>query len=131
MRVATSSSSSADKKQEQVRSIWDKVDSLEEPQLKELGSKMLKDILGAKAGSTTIKYRQAFDCWENFAVAQGLCSLPASVLDFSLYLTHLSETRANLGCIMSAVYGVKWAHDCADLYSPTESNFVKKFVKCL
>ena len=128
MRVATSSSSSADKKQEQVRSIWDKVDSLEEPQLKELGSKMLKDILGAKAGSTTIKYRQAFDCWENFAVAQGLCSLPASVLDFSLYLTHLSETRANLGCIMSPVYGVKWAHDCADLYSPTESNFVKNLL---
>ena len=38
---------------------------------KELGSKMLKDILGAKAGSTTIKYRQDFDCSENFAVAQG------------------------------------------------------------
>ena len=105
-------------------SIWTRAESLVDTELKGLREKLFQDVFKSKADGTSVKYYNSFCQWKTFASDKKFCILPASVLDFALYLTHLAETRGNLSCITSAVYGVNWAHDLADLKSPTGSKFI-------
>lgn len=63
-----------------------------------------------RAPSTVSKYYNSFERWQKWATSFGLPALPAKGAQLALYLCELVKKSKSPGPILSAVYGVSWAH---------------------
>ena len=88
---------------------------------------VLPDLL-KDSDSTTTGYYYAFMRWTKWASAHGITKdnfLPASGLHVALYLANLVQSANTPSPIISAFYGLRWAHSLAGKPSPTDSALVR------
>ena len=64
---------------------------LEDPELKDLSSRLPRMIMHSRADSTVKKYCGAFRRWITWAVEHKLPPIPAKSHEFALYLQFISE----------------------------------------
>ena len=88
-------------------------------------------LLQSKADSTVKKYKLGFEQFEKYCVSNELVSKPASPIVVAMYITSLLDEGKSESIILSAIYGIKWAHNVNDLNDRTESNTVKLSMKRL
>ena len=81
-------------------------------------------IISSKSDNSNKSYFNSFQRWEKFIKPQEQSALPANLIQFALYLTHLLENSASNHPINSALYAIKWAHCCVGLADPTKNSFV-------
>ncbi|KAK6165001.1 hypothetical protein SNE40_023749 [Patella caerulea] len=93
----------------------------------------LTDLLDdSKATNTVLKYSRGFMKWKRWALAHDISNrdiLPAKALHVALYLTGIIQDANSPSPVISAFYSIKWAHDMADLSSPTNSSIVKNMLE--
>lgn len=71
-------------------------------------------------------YSRAFRKWKQFALDKlDGNAFPASPFYVALYLQHLIEETHSPSAVDSAFYGLKWAHDVAGIFSPTDDPIVE------
>ena len=90
-----------------------------------MATNMAGYLLQSKADSTVKKYKLGFKQFEKYCVSNELVSKPASPIVVAMYITSLLDEGKSDSVILSAIYGIKWAHNVNDLNDPTESNTVK------
>lgn len=81
-------------------------------------------LLQSKSSSTNLKYLHAFRRWEGFITSHGHKALPGEPIQVALYLTHLLNCNSSDNVILSARYGIRWAHLTSGLDDPTSNAFV-------
>ncbi|ESP02019.1 hypothetical protein LOTGIDRAFT_157151 [Lottia gigantea] len=94
---------------------------------------LVTDLLeGSKANSTVLKYSRGFMRGKRWATKNGISDsdiLPAKSLQVALYLSGIIQESNTPSTLISAFYSLKWAHDLADLDSPTNSSLVKNILE--
>ena len=73
-------------------------------------------------------YEGAFNKWCKWCVLYSISTLPASDVNVSLYLMHLSKFKKSTSTINEAFYAISWAHNIAGVVNPCNSKLVS-FVK--
>ena len=104
---------------------WKLIDQLEDPELRELASRLPQTILHSRADSTVKKYLGAFRRWKSWAVQHKLTPIPAKPHEFSLYLQHIGETKRSKSAAEEACNAVSWVHSSAGLPPLLSDYFVK------
>jgi hypothetical protein len=84
--------------------------------------------LQSKAFNTRRSYEGAFNKWCKWCVPYNISPLPASDVNVSLYLMHLSKFKKSTSTINEAFYAISWAHNIAGVVNPCNSELVS-FVK--
>ena len=82
--------------------------------------------LQSKAVNTRRSYEGAFNKW---CVPYNISTLPASDVNVSLYLMHLSKFKKSSSTINEAFYAISWAHNIAGVVDPCNSTWVGVFCK--
>ena len=99
---------------------------MRDPSLRELASRLESTVIASRATGTTDSYRRAFLRWRNFAASsdeiQVFLAMPGHV---ALYLQHVLDTTKSNSSVDSAIYGIQWAHNLADVPAPTNSPIVR------
>lgn len=90
-----------------------------------MASTMAGYLLQSRANATVKKYNLAFDQFVKYCDSNCLLSKPASPIVVAMYITSLLDHEKSDNVIISAVYGIKWAHNINGLVDPTENNIVK------
>ena len=73
----------------------------------------------------TNAYRRAFLRWRGFAASSDeIQDFPARPEHVALYLQHVLDTTKSRSLVDSEIYGIQWAHNLADVPSPTNSPIV-------
>ena len=63
--------------------------------------------------------------WRRFAASSDeIQAFPAKLEHVALYLQHVLDTTMSHSSVDSAIYGIQWAHNLADIPSPTNSPIV-------
>ena len=70
---------------------WMLLNEMEDPELRELVSKLPTTILHSRANSTTKKYLGAFRWWKVWATSHMLIPIPTRPHEVALYLQHLAD----------------------------------------
>ena len=105
---------------------WKLLQELDNPELKQLGSKLSNTILQSRADSTATKYLRAFKSWKTWASSHKLHSLPAIPHQFALYLQQLAKESKSRSTIDEACNAVSWIHSSAGDPPPlTDNTFVR------
>lgn len=104
---------------------WKLLQELDNPELKELASKLPNTILRSRADNTVIKYLRAFRRWKTWAASYKLQPLPAKPHQFVLYLQHLAEESKSRAAVEEACNAVSWIHSSAGLISPMSDPFAR------
>ena len=104
---------------------WKLLQELENPELKDLASKLPGTILHSRADNTVTKYLRAFRRWKTWATSHKLQPLPAKAHQFVLYLQHLAEESKSRSAIEEACNSVSWIHSTAGMIPPMSDPFVK------
>ena len=104
---------------------WKLLDELDDPELKDLASRLPSTILHSRADSTVKKYLGAFRRWKVWAAAHKLSPLPAKPHEFASYLQHLSEKTESKAAVEEAVNAVAWMHSSAGLMTPSSHPLVR------
>ena len=105
--------------------IWSSFAELSDPSLKELATRLKSTVLASKANGTTDAYRRAFLRWKGFASSKAEMQVfPAKAEHVALYLQHVLDSTQSHAAVDSAIYGIQWAHNLADIPSPTVSPIV-------
>ena len=73
--------------------------------------------LQSKAVNTRRSYEGAFNKWCKWCVPYNISTHPASDVNVSLYLMHLSKFKKSTSTINEAFYAISWAHNIASLVS--------------
>lgn len=97
---------------------------LDHPHLADLAGKLRSIIIFDRAPSTVYKYVKSFKRWLNWAESFGFCALPASGYSVALYLSELVGKSSSPAPVLSAVYGISWAHRKASAPNPCEHHLV-------
>jgi hypothetical protein len=84
--------------------------------------------LQSKAVNTRRSYGSAFNKWCKWYVPYNISTLPASDVNVSLYIMHLSKFKKSTSTINEAFYAISWAHNIAGVVNPCNSELVS-FVK--
>ena len=101
------------------------LNELEDPELKELASKLPTTILHSRANSTTRKYLGAFRRWKVWATSHKLVPIPARPHEVALYLQHLADESGSKSAVEEICHALAWVHSTAGLASPSSHPFVK------
>ena len=104
---------------------WKLLDELDDPELKDLASRLPSTVLHSRADSTVKKYLGAFRRWKVWAAAHKLSPLPAKPHEFALYLQHLSEKTESKAAVEEAVNALAWMHSSAGLMTPSSHPLVR------
>ena len=88
-----------------------------------------KTALHAKADGTVINYTSSLRRWVEFARVKSFNVFPASVIDISLFISHLSTTYKSSSVIQSSYCALKWVHDLAGVPNPMENKFLQNLVE--
>ena len=103
---------------------WKK--SFKDEELNDLSSSLTNVLEASHAKSTNDKYSKAWHKWIQWSGTKPeIVSIPAKPFDVALYLNHLRLTKSTRGSIISAFYGIRWAHTISGFESPTESPFLQ------
>lgn len=98
--------------------------------LQELADSLPTFVLSARASSTNIKYKNAWLNWRRWEKLHvGKNTFPVSPFLLCLFLRDKIERCNTCSPIMSALYGIRWAHQLSGVPSPTESVMVKQVVE--
>lgn len=100
--------------------------SLGEPSLLAV---LKKTALLSKADGTVVNYTYNLRRWVEFARVKGLHVFPASVIDVSLFIAHLSTTCKSSSVIQSSYCALKWVHDLAGVPNPMGNTFLKSLIE--
>ncbi|XP_066915915.1 integrase/recombinase xerD homolog [Clytia hemisphaerica] len=110
------------------KSWWNQ--SFENTELNNLKYSLTTVLEASHAKSTNDKYSKAWQKWiEWTSTKPEIQAIPAKPLDVALYLNHLRLTRSTKGSVISAFYGIRWAHIMAGLNSPTEDPFLQSVLE--
>ena len=82
---------------------WMLLNELEDPELRELVSKLPTTILHSRANSTTKKYLGAFKWWKVWAISHMLIPIPSKPREVALYLQHLADESGSKSWNKSAM----------------------------
>ena len=105
--------------------VWATFAGLRDPSLRELASRLASTVIASRATGTTDAYRRAFLRWRGFAASSDeIQAFPARPEHVALYLQHVLDTTKSRSSVDSAIYGIQWAHNLADVPSPTNSPIV-------
>ena len=104
---------------------WKLLDELENPELKDLASRLPNTILHSRANSTVKKYLGAFRRWKLWAMEHNLVPIPAKPHEFVLYLQYIGETKKSRSPAEEACNAVSWVHSSAGLPPLLSHPFVK------
>ena len=98
---------------------------LRDPSLRELASRLESTVIASRATGTTDAYRRAFLRWRSFtASSDEIQTFSAKPEHVALYLQHVLDTTKSHSSVDSAIYSIQWAHNLADVPSPTNSPIV-------
>lgn len=99
---------------------------MRDPSLRELASRLESTVIASRATGTTDAYRRAFLRWRSFAASSDEIQVfPAMPGHVALYLPHVLDTTKSHSSVDSAIYGIQWAHNLADVPAPTNSPIVR------
>ena len=104
---------------------WRLLNELDDPELKDLASRLPATILRSRADSTVKKYLSAYRRWRTWATDHKLDPIPAKPQEFVLYLQYLSEESKSKAAVEDACNAIAWIHSSAGLASPSAHPFVK------
>ena len=105
--------------------VWATFAGLRDPSLRELASRLESTVIASRATGTTDAYRRAFLRWRSFAASSDeIQAFSAKPQHMALYLQHVLDTTKSHPSIDSAIYDIHWAHNLADVPSPTSSPIV-------
>ena len=83
-------------------------------------------IDAGRATSTKKKYEGAWTKWTDFCSSfANINPLPATPFDIAVYFNYLLTSRGTRGCIVDAMYGIRWGHIRSGHLPPTDHPFVK------
>ena len=83
-------------------------------------------INASVANGTRSKYERAWQHWERFCHRiPGIVARPADPFYVAVYFNHLITEKGTRGSVNDAMYGIRWGHNSAGFYSPTDHPFVK------
>ena len=88
-----------------------------------------KTALLSEADGTVVNYTYNLRRWVEFARVKGLHVFPASVIDVSLFIAHLSTTCKSSSVIQSSYCALKWVHDLAGVPNPMGNTFLKNLIE--
>jgi len=108
-----------------MQGAWKLIDQLEDPDLRDLASRLPQTILHSRADSTVKKYLGAFRRWKLWAGQHNLTPIPAKPHEFSLYLQHIGESKKSKSAAEEACNAVSWVHSTAGLPPLLSDCFVK------
>lgn len=98
--------------------------------LQGLVAKMPEFILQAKANATVSKYQSEWRRWKSWELQHfGSHLFPVPVELVSIYLFDKVSSSQSHNALLSAMYGIRWAHNVAGLQSPTDHLLVKQLVE--
>ena len=98
---------------------------LEDPELKDLASRLPHTIMHSRADSTVKKYCGAFRRWKTWAVVHKLPPIPARPHEFALYLQFIGEQSGSKSAAEEACNALTWVHSISGLASPAIHPLVK------
>ena len=104
---------------------WKLLDELDDPELKDLASRLPSTVLHSRADSTVKKYLSAFRRWKAWTATHKLSPLPAKPHEFALYLQHLSEKTKSKAAVEEACNALAWMHSSAGLTTPSSHPLVR------
>ncbi|KAK3086108.1 hypothetical protein FSP39_013698 [Pinctada imbricata] len=94
---------------------------------------LLTELIMESRSEGTVKcYYSAFMRWKKWAQSYGISEsevLPAKAFNVALYLVSLVQNSRSPGPVISAFYGIKWAHSLISAPSPTECVLVKNVLE--
>ena len=88
-----------------------------------------KTALHANAEGTVTKYTSSLGRWIEFARVNSFNVFPASVIDVSLFISHLSATYKSSTGVQSSYCALKWVHEIAGVHNPMENKFLQNLVE--
>lgn len=83
-------------------------------------------MAASRAPRSVQKYSREAERWESWAKQDEVCSYPADPFHIVLYVIHRTHTASSPSPVVSAVYGLAWAHHMRGLQSPTDSESVQR-----
>ena len=93
------------------KGIWQTVRELQDPELKHLATYLPQTVLSSRADSTVTKYLHAFRRWKEWADTQSeVLVFPIEVVNFALYLQHLSQSTQSRSAVELAVNAAGWVN---------------------
>ena len=102
------------------------VENCQDEEIKLLSKTLPYFLINGRAKSTVDKYNAGWEGWLEWCKnKKEVIARPANPFYVAIYLNHLFFTRRNKGSIITAVYGIRWAHHSVGLESPTENELVK------
>ena len=105
--------------------VWATLAGFRDPSLRELASRLESTVIASIATGTIDAYKRAFLRWRRFASSSDeIQAFPAKSEHVALYLQHVLDTTKSHSSVDSAIYGIQWAHNLADIPSPTNSPIV-------
>lgn len=96
---------------------------------KTVSTNMAGYLLQSRADNTVKKYSFAFDHFVSYCDSNALAAKPALPIVVAMYITSLLDQGKSDNVILSAVYGIKWAHNINGLRDPTDNNIVKNLME--
>ena len=94
--------------------IWKDFASLPD-YLKPLTTKIKIAVLSSKAPSTVANYTGAFRRWKTWTTTNNISYFPVDQTPFSLYLSHLMDSRGSYHPVKEAIYAADWVQKVAGL----------------
>ena len=104
--------------------IWPDIQSLEDPELKELAESLPSIVLQCKAPAMVKKYSGAFNRWKRWKPSVAI--FPAKPLQVALYLSFLIKSAKTSSPVEEAVNSLSWAHNVAVVEDPTDHPLVRQ-----
>ena len=104
---------------------WKLLSKLEDPELKDLASRLPNTVLHSRADNTVKKYLSAFRRWKVWATDHKLKPIPVKPHKFALYLQHLGEVIKSKAAVEEAYNALSWIHSSAGLVPPSSHPLVK------
>ena len=93
---------------------WLDIESMEDPELKDLATALPSIAMQGKAPATVKKYSGAFARWRRWASSrQGVSILPAKPIYVALYLSYLAQSARTCAPLEEAVNALSWVHRMA------------------
>ena len=103
--------------------------ALQDPSLRDLGSRLESTVIPSGASETPDAYRRLFLRWRDFACSRDVIQVfPASTEHVALYPQYLLDTTRSHSAVDSAICGIQWVHNLAGISSPTDSPFIQAVI---
>ena len=103
---------------------WILLNEIDDPELKDLASRLPAIILHSRTDSTIKKYLSAYRRWKTWATDHKLDPIPVK-LQVVLYLQYLSEESKFKAAVEDECNALAWIHSGIGLASPSAHPFMK------